>query len=48
MERDRMFTHFLQEETVRLGLPAIEVDARMTEDDLATRVMEVFCLEGAD
>ena len=48
MERDRMFTLVLQEETMRLGLPAIQVDARMTEEDLFTRVMEVFGLEGAE
>ena len=42
LERDRMFTDILREETARLELPAIEVDATMTEDDLAKRVTEVF------
>lgn len=42
LERDRMFTGILREETKRLGLPAIEVDTTMTEDDLIKRVMDVF------
>ena len=44
LERDRMFTDILREETARLEVPAIEVDAAMTEDDLATRVTEVLGL----
>jgi 2-phosphoglycerate kinase len=44
LERDRMFTDVLREETTRLEVPAIAVDATMTEDDLAKRVMEVFGL----
>jgi 2-phosphoglycerate kinase len=44
LERDRMFTDILRAETARLAVPAIEVDATMTEDDLAKRVMEVFGL----
>ena len=44
LERDRMFTGILREETARLDLPAIEVDAGMTEDDLARRVTGVFGL----
>jgi 2-phosphoglycerate kinase len=44
LERDRMFTDTLREETARLDLPVIEVDATMTEDDLARRVTEVFRL----
>ena len=44
LERDRMFTDALREEAARLGLPAIEVDAAMTEDDLAGRVTDVFGL----
>ena len=44
LERDRMFTDILREETARLEVPAIEVGARMTEDDLAKRVTEVFGL----
>ena len=44
LERDRLFTDFLREETARLEGPAIEVDATVTEDDLAKRVTEVFGL----
>ncbi|HEX7315744.1 MAG TPA: hypothetical protein VF297_17635 [Pyrinomonadaceae bacterium] len=44
LERDRMFTDILREETARLAVPAIEVDAAMTEDELAKRVTEVFGL----
>jgi len=44
LERDRMFTDVLREETARLRLPAVEVDAAMTEDELAGRVAEVFGL----
>src|SRR5215216_5846371 len=34
LERDRMFTDILRDETARLELPAIEVDATIPEDDL--------------
>jgi hypothetical protein len=44
LERDRMFTDVLHEETARLGVPAVEVDSTMTEDDLARRVTDVFGL----
>lgn len=44
LERDRMFTDILREETARLELPAIEVDGTMTEDELAKRVTEVVGL----
>lgn len=44
LERDRMFTDLLREETTRLGLPAIEVDTTTTQDDLVKRVTEVFGL----
>jgi hypothetical protein len=44
LERDRMFTDILREETARLGLPAIEVDNTMTDDELAGRVTEAFGL----
>jgi C4-type Zn-finger protein len=47
LERDRMFTDILRDETARLEVPAIEVNANkatMTEDDLAARVTEVFGL----
>ena len=42
LERDRMFTDLLREETARLELAAIEVDVTLTEDELAKRVTEVF------
>ena len=42
LERDRMFTDILRDETARLGLHAIEVDTTTTEDDLARRVMDVL------
>lgn len=44
LERDRMFTEHLHEETKRLNLRAIEVDTTMTKDDLASRVAEAFGL----
>ena len=44
LERDRMFTDILHEETARLGLCTIEVDTTTTEDDLVKRVSEVFGL----
>jgi hypothetical protein len=37
-----MFTERLEEETKRLELRAIEVDATMTEDGLDERVTEAF------
>jgi 2-phosphoglycerate kinase len=42
LERERMFTEHLYKETKRLGLPVIEVDTSVTEDDLARRVTEAF------
>jgi hypothetical protein len=44
LERDRMFTERLCGEAERLGLPVIEVDTTMTEDDLAERVTEALGL----
>ena len=44
LERDRLFTDVLREETARLGLPTIEVDTAMSEDDLAGRVTALFGL----
>lgn len=44
LERDRMFTARLREETGRLGLRAVEVDAAMTEDELTGRVAEALAL----
>ena len=44
LERDRMFTDILREETARLGLRAIEVDTTTTEDELTKRVADVFAI----
>jgi 2-phosphoglycerate kinase len=44
LERDRLFTERLREETARLRLPVIEVDITLTEDQLAERVTESFGL----
>ena len=44
LERDRMFTNLLREETTRLGLRTLEVDSTTTEDDLVQRVTELFSL----
>jgi hypothetical protein len=44
LERDRMFTERLDEETRRLGLRAVRVDTTMTEDDLAAAVAGAFGL----
>ena len=42
LDRDQMFTDILKEETARLELPAIQVDVTMIEDELFSRVNEVF------
>ena len=44
LERDRLFTEMLREETSRLGLTAIEVDTTTTEDDVVRQVTGVFGL----
>ncbi|MGO9872268.1 MAG: hypothetical protein ACLPVY_00595 [Acidimicrobiia bacterium] len=44
LERDRMFTDGLIEEAKRLGLHTIDVDASMSEDDVAEQVNTWFCL----
>jgi hypothetical protein len=44
LERDRMFTERLYEETKRLELRIIEVHTTTTEDELAERVTEAFKL----
>ena len=44
LERDRMFTEILREETARLELHAIEVDTEGSEDDLVKRVTGLFGL----
>ena len=46
LERDRMFTDRLRDEAGQPGLPVIEVDAAMTEDELVKRVAEAFGLSG--
>ncbi len=42
LERDRMFTDRLVEETKRLELPVIEIDSAMSEDELAAEVTRAF------
>ena len=42
LERDRMFTDILRDETTRLNLHAIDVDTGTTEDDLVKRVTDLF------
>ena len=42
LERDRMFTEILREQTAQLGLHAIEVDTTTTEYDLGKQVTDVF------
>jgi hypothetical protein len=44
LERDRLFTDLLRAETARLALPVVEVDATMTEDELARRVAALLAL----
>ncbi|MDB5057650.1 MAG: hypothetical protein JWO59_1122 [Chloroflexi bacterium] len=44
LERDRMFTDRLREETKRFGLPAIEVDTSISEDALTELVTRSFGL----
>jgi len=44
LERDRMFTERLAEETNRLGLPTIEVDVGLGEDQLVEQVREALGL----
>jgi 2-phosphoglycerate kinase len=44
LKRDELFTARLDMETKGLGLPAIKIDAVMTEDDLAERVTKMFGL----
>jgi len=39
-----MFTDILRQQTALLEVPAIEVDATMTEDALAKRLTEMFRL----
>ena len=49
LERDRMFTEILREQTILLGLPAIEVDITTTEDHLVQQVTEAFgCIRPRD
>src|SRR5215213_3662193 len=44
LERDRMFTERLAEETGRLNLTVVKVDPTMTEDDVANEVTEALGL----
>ena len=42
LERDRMFTEILRQQTAQLGLHFIGVDSSTTEDDLAKQVRGLF------
>ena len=44
LDRDRMFTDILRDETARLGLHTIEVDTTTTEADVVRRVTDLFGL----
>lgn len=44
LERDHLFTERLRTDTALLGLPAIEIDSTLTEDELASRVAATFGL----
>jgi len=44
LERDRLFTDRLFEETKRFELPIIEIDMAMSEDELARQVTQAFGL----
>ena len=44
LERDRLFTDILREETAWLGLRAIEVDITTSEDDLLKQVANAFVI----
>ena len=44
LERDRMFTDVLREETARLRLATVAVNTTLTEEDLVKRVTDVFRL----
>ncbi len=48
LERDRLFTGRLREEASRLGLPVIDVDSTVTEDELVRRVAKTFGLNGLE
>lgn len=44
LERDRLFTERLRQETTRLGLPVVDVDTTMSEEGLADRVGRILRL----
>jgi hypothetical protein len=44
LERDRMFTEYLREETARLGLHIVDVNITTTEDDLTKQIESLFGL----
>jgi len=48
LDRDRMFTERLSGEAGRLGLGVIEVNAALSEEDLAERVAGALGLQGGD
>jgi hypothetical protein len=48
LERDRMFTDRLSEETQRLGLRSIRIDSDTLADELADHVMRTFGLTSVE
>ena len=44
LERDRLFTDVLRDETARLALPAVEVDTTTREDEVVARVAALLGL----
>ena len=46
LERDRLFTDLVRRDAVRLGLPIVELDTSMTEEELEHRVSELFFAAG--
>ena len=44
LQRDRMFTDVLREETARLDLPVLDVETTTSEDELTRRVKDAFRL----
>ena len=44
LERARLFTEYLREETARLGLHTVDVNTTTTEDDLTKQIESLFGL----
>jgi 2-phosphoglycerate kinase len=44
LERDRMFTEILRDETTQLDLPSVDIDPTTSENDIVACVMRMFSL----